>query len=55
MLMVLLTDGIPKEPLQKLRQSLDRASWAARPPDRDSWGLRPDQQAATARLMGSQG
>lgn len=49
-LTVLLSDGVPGEALTKLRRSVDRAAWKIKPPDRDSWGLAPDQQAATARL-----
>lgn len=43
---------IPREALDKWRRELDIAVWKVRPPDRSTWGLRPDQQAATERLIG---
>lgn len=49
-LTVLLSDGVPGEALTKLRRSVDRAAWKIRPPDRSTWGLTPEQQAAAARL-----
>ncbi len=48
--MVLMVDGAPD--LRKWRDQVDIASWRIKPPDRASWGLRPDQVAAQQQLMG---
>lgn len=50
-LTVLLVDGIPGD-LDKFRRALDRVAWKVRPPDRATWGLRPDQIAGLQRLTG---
>jgi hypothetical protein len=50
-----LSDGVPQEQLSKLRKNVDRASWQIRPPDRETWGQRPDQIAAQERLVRSAG
>lgn len=54
-LIFVLADGVPGEQLSKLRKNVDRASWQIRPPDRESWGLAPEQQAAMGRLARSAG
>jgi hypothetical protein len=41
----------PVDELRKWRKELDAALWRAQPPDRDTWGLRPEHQAQTERLM----
>ncbi len=51
--MVLMVDGVPD--LRKWRDQVDIASWKVKPPDRASWGLRPDQAAAAQKLMGQAG
>lgn len=52
LLLMVEVDGVPQEQLKKWRGNLDRALWKIRPPDRDTWGLLPEQQAAMARLAG---
>lgn len=51
--LTLEVEGVPKEQLDKWRQRLDRQLVRVRPPDRDSWGASPAQQAAMAKLMGA--
>lgn len=48
---VLVMD-VPTDDLKKWRNELDAALWKIRPPDRATWGLRPDQQQETQRLIG---
>lgn len=43
---------VPVDELKKWRREFDSALWKIRPPDRSTWGLAPEQQAATARLTG---
>lgn len=54
-LTVVLVDGVPGEQLGRWRDQLDQAAWKIKPPDRSSWGLRPDQIAAQRRLMDNAG
>lgn len=49
-LTVLMVDGVPGDQLRKWRGHVDRAAWALRPPDRETWGLTPEHQAQMARL-----
>lgn len=48
--MALEVEGVPGEQIGRWRKATDRASWRIRPPDRESWGERPEQQAQMARL-----
>ncbi len=48
-LVTLTVDGVPD--LRKWRDQVDIASWKVKPPDRSSWGLRPDQVAQQQRLI----
>jgi hypothetical protein len=48
--MALEVEGVPGEQIGKWRKATDRAVWRIRPPDRDSWGESPEQQAKMARL-----
>lgn len=41
---------VPTDDLKKWRREFDSALWRVRPPDRATWGLRPDQAAETRRL-----
>lgn len=50
-LQVLVMD-VPADDLKKWRREMDAAMWKVRPPDRATWGLRPDQQQETERLLG---
>ncbi len=49
--MTLVVDA-PVDALRKWRTELDAALWRIRPPDRDTWGLLPEQQQAMARAAG---
>lgn len=51
--MALEVEGVPAEQIGKWRKATDRASWRIRPPDRETWGTTPAQQAEMARLAGS--
>lgn len=51
-LIYVLAEGAPHEQLAKLRKQIEVAGWKVKPPDRESWGRTPDQQAAAKRLMG---
>ncbi len=48
-LVTLTVDGVPD--LRKWRDQVDIASWRVKPPDRASWGLRPDQIAQQQALI----
>jgi hypothetical protein len=54
-LTVLQVEGVPGEELKRWRGHLDRATWKIRPPDREQWGLSPEEQASMARLAASAG
>lgn len=54
-LTVLEVDGVPGDQLKRWRTDVDRAAWRLRPPDRETWGLRPDQAAEQQRLARSAG
>lgn len=51
-LLALEVEGVPGEQLTKWRRNLDQALWKIRPPDRESWGLLPEQQEQMRRLAG---
>lgn len=53
--MALEVEGVPGEQIGKWRKATDRVSWKIRPPDRDSWGTTPEQQAQMARLAKNAG
>jgi len=42
----------PRDALADWRRKFDPQLWKIRPPDRESWGTSPDQQAAMARAAG---
>lgn len=50
-----LADGVPAEQLTKLRRNVDIATWKIKPPDRETWGARPDQVEQMERLARSAG
>jgi len=50
---VLQVEGVPGEDIGKWRRRFDPIVWQIKPPDRSSWGLRPDQLQATSRLTGA--
>lgn len=52
-LVCLVNDGVPD--LRKWRDQVDIATWRVKPPDRSSWGLRPDQIVAQQALTGQAG
>jgi hypothetical protein len=50
-LMTIVIDT-PRDALEQWRRKFDPLIWKIRPPDRDTWGLRPDQQAQMAKAAG---
>jgi hypothetical protein len=42
---------VPRQALQQLRTNVERASWDIAEPDRETWGLLPQHQAAMARQL----
>jgi hypothetical protein len=52
---VLLTIVIdtPRDALEQWRRKFNPLLWKIRPPDRETWGATPEQQAEMAKLAGT--
>jgi hypothetical protein len=44
---------VPRDALEQWRRKLNPVLWKIRPPDRETWGMSPEQQAAMAKLAGT--
>jgi hypothetical protein len=44
---------VPRDGLEQWRRKLNPVLWKIRPPDRETWGMSPEQQAQMAKLAGT--
>jgi hypothetical protein len=44
--------AVPRDELEKWRRRLNPLLWKIRPPDRETWGMTPEQQAQMAKAAG---
>jgi hypothetical protein len=53
--LVLEVEGVPGKEMKEWRRRLDKQVTKSKPVDRESWGLAPEQIAATQKLMRASG